>query len=227
MADCWICGSPADSAKHMVKASDFRSVFGRVSQAAPAYKHSSDAKNIPVRGAKAEILKFAPSLCSYCNNSRTQPYDRAWEKLSEAMRFHKPALVARSRVPVARIFEGSVDQSMLNVHLYFTKLLGCYAVEHKVPLPLDYFAYCLREGMAPENLRLIFAHIRGDADGHPIIVGNVEALQMGGRAVSARWFYIVGGIGVEVSFAEPGRPRLTRDRGWHPSDGHTRIRMAR
>ena len=59
---CWICSAPADSAEHMVKASDFRSVFGVVNQNAPVFRHSSAERNFKINGAKAEVLKFRPSL---------------------------------------------------------------------------------------------------------------------------------------------------------------------
>ena len=128
MPSCWICGAAAETAEHMVKASDFRSVFGKVTQNSPAYRQSRIRPNEPIKGANAGILKFASSLCGYCNSTLTQPHDRAWQTLSEFVRGLRPRLRAGNRLPVKAAFSGNVKESMLGVHLYFLKLLGCQAV---------------------------------------------------------------------------------------------------
>ena len=226
MHDCWICGAAAYSAEHMVKASDFRSVFGKVTQKTPAFRHSKDELNVHVRGAQADNLKFAPSLCGFCNNARTQPHDRAWERLSTFVRTSRPPLTSGSRIPLQQVFPCTVKQSMLNVHLYFLKLLGCYAVEYHVPLPVEHFGLCIQNSLPHPCVRLIFVHIAAGATRYSIQVGHINAMNVGGKAVSANWFYIVGVLGVAVSYNEVGHPRLTRDRGWHPSDIGNKIRVA-
>lgn len=223
---CWICGAAADSAEHMVKASDFRSVFGKITQSSPAFRQSKEHPNQPIRGAKAEILKFAPSLCGHCNSTRTQQHDRAWQTLSEFVRRSRPALAAGSRLPLSRIFPGTVKESMLGVHLYFLKLLGCYAVEHKIPLSLNHLAMCLQASVPMQALRLVFVSVPTDSSLHKIQVSDIRTLNIGGKTASAVWFYRVETLGVVVSYCEPGHPILTRDRGWHPSDVCTRIVMS-
>lgn len=223
---CWICGAAADSAEHMVKASDFRSVFGKITQSSPAFRQSKEHPNQPIRGAKAEILKFAPSLCGHCNSTRTQQHDRAWQTLSEFVRRSRPALAAGSRLPLSRIFPGTVKESMLGVHLYFLKLLGCYAVEHKIPLSLNHLAMCLQASVPMQALRLVFVNVPTDSSLHKIQVSDIRTLNIGGKTASAVWFYRVETLGVVVSYCEPGHPILTRDRGWHPSDVCTRIVMS-
>ena len=223
---CWICGATADSAEHMVKASDFRSVFGNITQSSPAYRQSKEHPNQPIRGAKAEILKFAPSLCGYCNSTLTQPHDRAWETLSESVRGARPALAAGSRIPLQRIFPGKVKESMLGVHLYFMKQLGCHAVEHKIPLPVNHFALCIQASIPSQALRLVFVNVPAGSSRHKIQLSPIQTHNIGGKTVSAVWSYRIETLGVFVSYCEPASPRLTRDRGWHPSDGGTRIVMS-
>lgn len=222
---CWICGAIANSAEHMVKASDFKSVFGRVTQSAPAYRHSKESPNQPIRGPKAEILKFAPSLCGNCNSTLTQPHDMAWQRLSEFVRGARPTLAAGSRIPLQRVFPSTVKESMLSVHFYFLKLLGCHAVEHKIPLPVNHFAMCLKHSIACQALRLVFVNVPAGSSRHKIQVGDIQALNIGGKTVSAAWFYRIEMLSVVVSYCEPGHHRLTRDRGWHPNDVSTRIVM--
>ena len=215
MPDCWICGAPADSAEHMVKASDFRSVFGKVTQKAPAFRHSKDKPNVPVRGAQAENLKFAPSLCSFCNNARTQPHDRAWEKFSMFIRTSRPPLIAGSRIPLQQVFPGTVKQSMLNVHLYFLKLLGCYAVEYHVPLLVAHFGLCIQNSLPHPSVRLIFVHVAAGSTRYGIQVGHINAMNVGGKSSFSQ--LVLHGRG-------PWRRSLIQ-RSW-PSKAHPRPRLA-
>ncbi len=226
MTDCWICGALADSAEHMITVSDFKSIFGGVTNQAPVYLHSRNKINDPVHGAKSNKLKFTPSICCYCNNSRTQLHDLAWQKFSESMRSMRPSLVAGSRIPLLRIFPANIKQSMLYVHLYFLKLFGCYAVEYDVPLPIGHFALCILNNVAHPSDHISFVQMAPRSQ-NEILVGPIRARNVSGKTVSANWFYVVGTLGIAVSYNEPGHPRLTRDRGWHPSDIGTQVRTAR
>jgi hypothetical protein len=210
----------------MVKASDFRSVFGQVTQNSPAYRQSKLYRNEPIKGANARLLKFAPSLCKFCNNTRTQPHDKAWQSLSEFVRTTRMPIRVGSRLPLQAIFPGSVKESMLGVHFFFLKQLGCQAVENAIPLPVNQFAMCLQAEIPNQNLRLIFVNVRPDSSSHKIQISPVNALNVGGKSVSAVWMYRVESLGVVVSYCEIGQPQLTRDRGWNPSDVSSRILMA-
>jgi hypothetical protein len=209
----------------MVKASDFRSVFGNVSQHAPVFRHSRVQSNLPVRGANANSLKFQPSICSQCNNTRTQPHDRAWQALSSAIRQHSPGLRRGSLLPTAQAFQGQAKREMLNVHFYFLKLLGCYAVEHSVPLPVSAFAVAILGGYAYPNVRLNFVAVQSRAGQAEVFVSGIRAINRGPRTVGANWFYIVGTAGVLVTYQEAGQPRFSKHPGWQPDDIGLDIRM--
>lgn len=215
---CWICSDPADSSEHMVKASDFRSVFGRVTQKSPAYRHSKGGANHPIKGTDVSAIKFRRSLCQRCNNARTQTHDRAWETFLAFGRSARPMLRRGDRVPFSRIFRGTAKNSALALHLYFLKQFGCHVVENCIPLPIKQFAACILSNNPHPCLRLIFVSFAAEASKYKIQVGDIQTLNRGGQAVCAVWHYRVETIGVIVSYAEPGHPRLTRDRGWHPND---------
>ena len=226
MPTCWICGAFADSSEHMVKASDIRGVYGRITNTKPVFRHSREYRNEVIPGSKSDKLKFAPSLCTYCNSTRTQPHDRAWERFSGYLRERTPHITAGARIPVKEIFHTDCQVSMKRVHLYFVKLFGCYAVEYKVPLPINHFALCILNENPNPNLRLSFVHISQASPKYGILVNHINALNVGGKTVSASWFYIVGVVGVLLSYTEPGHPRLNKHNGWHPDDISPSIRMA-
>jgi hypothetical protein len=209
----------------MVKASDLRSVFGKVTQHAPIYRHAGEARNQVVKGINTEAMRFAPSLCSNCNNARTQPHDRAWETLSDTLRTMTPRPMRGELLPAEQIFGATVGASMLNVHLYFVKLLGCYAIEYGVPLPISSFAVAILGGYAHPNVYLTFVDVRSNEGKNQVHVGNVQAINANSQTVGATWFYIVGTLGVLVTYSERGRPGSSKKPVWHPEDSPTRIAM--
>jgi hypothetical protein len=200
----------------MVKASDFRSVFGHVSQQTPVFRHSKQQRNQVIRGAKACSLKFRPSICSYCNNDRTQKHDRAWEVLSAAIRMHRPPLKRGARLPLEAAFQNRSIEEMLNVHLYFVKLLGCYAVEYAVPLPVETLAVAILGGYPHPNVYLDFVAVASNTIKSEVVVGNINAINRDRQTVGATWFYIVGTAAVHVTYCEARQPSPVRRLGWHP-----------
>jgi hypothetical protein len=217
---CWICGAPADSAEHMVKASDFNAIFPSTTHKTPAFRHSKEQTNQTIKGVNSPILKFKPSICQQCNNARTQQHDKAWARLSHAVRNPTLPLRAGSRLPLKVIFPDGAREAMTCVHLYFTKLLGCYAIEYGIPLPVFEFGTCISNGNPHPHIRLIFVHVPVGSTRDLIQARHVDAANFQGRTVSALWHYLVGSFGVMVSYCEPGhRPhRFTVRQGWHPTD---------
>lgn len=143
---CWICGDDANSGEHMIKASDLKSLFGHVTQQAPLYLHTDQKRNLRVAGIKSDKLMYKSLLCSRCNNERTQPYDRAWERLSSHLRERQPPIRPEMRISLTRAFPGSVKKSMTRVHLFFLKLFGCLIAENNIPIKLEQFARSILQG---------------------------------------------------------------------------------
>lgn len=208
-----------------MKASDIRSHFGSVSQASPIYRHIGDVRNVPVKGVKTPGLKFKPSICRLCNNARTQAHDRAWESLSRALRSLTSPLRKRQRIDLKAILGDDFARLMANVHLYFVKALGCYAVEHRVPLPLKSMAVAIRNGTPHPHIYLTFAAIESNRDKKHVYVGNVKAAMQRDALKGATWFYILGELGVLVTYSEMGRP-AERSSTWHPGDDVPNLNLA-
>lgn len=222
---CWICGSLADSGEHMVKASDFRSLFPGVTHKSPVFRHTREKLNQPIKGANAHNLKFKPSLCQHCNNNRTQQYDLAWQELSEVLQAMSP-LRPGHELPTKRAFGTNANSKMLGVHFYFLKALGCMAVEYAIPLPIKSFAVAILAGMPHPHIRLGFSAVPpATGPSADIYVGHVDAVNRGNQTVGAAWFYVIGCAGVHVVYHEPATPRLARYRGWHPNDVGLCIRL--
>src|SRR5260370_22158967 len=127
---CWICNrNEANSGEHKTKRSDLLAVLGKPTQAKPFYYHDLEQKNRPVKSLDAQILKSPVRICAECNTTRTQPHDRAWERMSERLRA-RPLKVGQW-VRADRIFRHDTRREMRNVHLFFLKLFGCMLCEAK------------------------------------------------------------------------------------------------
>ena len=223
---CWICGGMADSGEHRIKASDLRDLFGRVSPDRPLYYHDEQQRNRLVKGLKANILKSSARLCVKCNNERTQPFDRAWERLSKSLRRRRFHLEIGERIKLQKVFPGHVEKSMLAVHLYFAKVFGCQIAEHHVPIDLSEFSDAILKCRPHPKLHLALCP---PVDNVGVSAGGSEitASQLGERVMYAVWFYILDRLTVRVMFAEVGEKRRGLVDSWHPSENKKIIRVSR
>jgi hypothetical protein len=233
MEKCWICGAEAGSGEHLIKASDLRSRFGRVSPDEPLYMHTKERRNVRINGLKSSKLLSTAPMCHTCNSTGTQPYDLAWEMLSEHLAA-RHALRSGEKINLHRFFPGKVKASMRDVQLFFVKLLGCKCVESAVPVDVQSFARALRERKAHPHIRIGFCppFSRGlVARRSPQVLGSSEVEVLEGtitkRVHFASWFYYLDFVSVRVIYAESElwKPFL-RDH-WHPDSVGKLQRVAR
>lgn len=153
---CWICGNDATTGEDKTKRSDLRSAFGVPTQSNPLFLHDQQRRNRHIGSLDAELLKSPGRICSHCNNTRTQPYDLAWDKLSAALRTRTPAIAPGDIVRLNRIFPYGTAREMRNVHLYFVKLFGCHIAGNPIPLDIGGFADAIMHGRAHPCVYLNF-----------------------------------------------------------------------
>ena len=222
---CWICGAEANSGEHIPKASDISSVFGEVVQNKPIYKHDNENKNLIVKGIKSSILKSNARICMQCNNQRTQPHDRAWEKFSYYLRNREPKLESGQRVRLSKVFPGSRVSSILGVHLFFVKLFGCQIAEHEIPISLELFSKAILENVTHPHIHLAICPAIYN---YKMIGGSEVYVDNEVKHITfATWFYYLDSFCVRVMYAEPGENREGMIGSWHPSKDIKLIRIAK
>lgn len=225
---CWICGDAATTGEHKTKRSDLRSVFGIPTQSNPLYLHDAEKRNRRVGSLDAKVLKSPGRICPHCNNTRTQPHDRAWEKLSAALRTRTPAIAPGSIVRTNRIFRYDTAREMLNVHLYFVKLFGCHIAGNDIPLDIASFADAIMNEKAHPCVYLKFGCGRMFA-GKPMTGMSdmwLTPAPPGGTSTFATWFYDVETVGINVMFAVAEERRQGLVGAWHPGHSTTKLTMA-
>lgn len=219
---CWICGNPANSGEHRLKASDMRVLYKKVSQQRPLYLHTQERRNLRINSiTRSSNLKFKAQLCHNCNTKLTAPYDRAWERLSKYLQ-NCSGLKKGRVVKISNIFPGCIKQEMLNVHLYFVKLFGCAIKEFNIPLDIAPFQQAILNGEAHPKVKIAVGANGSMATGS----SDLQLVRsFNGKSVFATWFYVVGNIAVNIMYAEPTEQRLGLVGAWHPSTISKRLTL--
>lgn len=211
---CWICNvNEANSGEHKTKRSDLLAVLGKPTQERPFYLHDPEGRIFPVKGLSARILQAPIRICTECNTTRTQPHDRAWERMSDQLRARR--LKVGQWVRANSIFPYGTQREMTNVHLFFLKLFGCMLCEakangHEVSIDIAPFSQAIMTGQAHPELHLQF----GKCDG-TVGRSNLRYSTTQHGSVLAGWHYQLDMIAVGVFFAQAGRWECRPD-WWHP-----------
>jgi len=212
---CWICNrNEANSGEHKTKRTDLLAVLGKPTQEAPFYYHDMERPNRLVKSLDAKILKAPIRICAECNTTRTQPHDRAWERMSERLRARR--LKVGEWMRANRIFPYDTRREMMNVHLFFLKLFGCMLCEAKAngyDLPIDIapFSQAIMSGRAHPEVHLQF----GKHDG-PVGRSNLYCGTAQNGGVLAFWLYELVTIAVSVHFVQSGKFEHRTDL-WQPN----------
>jgi hypothetical protein len=225
MMDCWICGDPATTGEHKTKQSDLRAVLGKPSQAQPFYYHDKKVRNRPIGSFKGDFLKSPSRLCARCNNERTQPHDRAWERMSEWLRMRTPPIQAGNFVRGDRVYPFGATEEMRNVHLYFTKLTGCHLTEAGLKFDQAALAKSILTGKPNPYIHLKFGISRS---GLLLGMSDLKAATLAPDSLLAFavWIYSLEALVVHVMYAIPGESREGLVNSWHPRSGSNRFVLA-
>jgi hypothetical protein len=223
--NCWISGAPATTGEHKTKQSDLRAVLGKPTQTRPFYYHDKTLRNRPIGSYKGDFLKSLSRLCAPCNNQRTQPYDLAWERMSNFLRTQAPPLRAGDFVRADRIYPLGADREMQNVHLYFTKVTGCHLVEAGIKFDQAALASSLLTGKPNPYIRLKFGISQTG-----LLVGATDlcadTLAFDSSAAFAIWVYSLNSLVVHVMYAIVGERRNGLFNAWHPRLGFDQFILA-
>jgi hypothetical protein len=220
---CWICGDPATTGEHLIKKTDLAEIFGKPKPKNPLFLHNATKTNHIVQGLNANALKLASRLCANCNNQRSQPYDRAWERFSHTVRNRFPPVVPGDFVRADHIYALGSNRELRNVQLYFVKLFGCLIHEHKIPIDLQSFAKALLEGKFHRD---VFIRLGCIPCGHRVV--GVAGLSMAtdrktSKVSCAQWFYELGCFAVNVIYTPDHDFWDLTDGAWHPKHGTGRL----
>ena len=210
--NCWICEAEAVSREHTIKKSDLKSVYGDVTQNQPLFYSNDNSRNIRVGSLKSQRFTSPAKICKYCNTTRTQPHDRAWEQFSSTMRLMLRKSALPNSVRANSIFQYDTRRMMINIHLYFIKLFGCHIATAEIPIELAEFSSSIMNSKAHPNVYLGFWRIEPRVGMSNIVTEITD----NGDCAFATWFYEIENLAVNVMYALPGEKREGMVNAWHP-----------
>jgi hypothetical protein len=136
---CWICGAAANSAEHRLKKSDLVRAHGRGPyMGLSALAHVRGQQETLIQGPGSKHIKYAPSLCAYCNNTRTQPFDRAYEQfITWALDQNEESILKKRFINFAEVFGSNWPNLQCDLYKYFAKSFGCRLIDAGITVPVD------------------------------------------------------------------------------------------
>jgi len=172
---CWWCGDLATTEEHRIKASTLRRVArlddGTVTPG-NVFKSSSDYEASLRSLSKGPQVRWRKNLCGDCNNSKSQPFDRAYDAF-EAFLVERFDLISTwERLDWRTVFGDGWQGKARDLARYFGKQLGCMLATHRLQVPKELIDFLNGADRCPPicfslfiNPRAVEAHAKMRRDG--------------------------------------------------------------
>ena len=124
---CWICNNcEASSKEHIIKKSDIKRAYGQGSyKGGSAPVHVKNGAMNHVQGADSKLLKYKESLCHHCNNTFTQPFDRAYDTFVDFVYNNSDEIVRKRFIDFSEVYGERFEEGQLDLYKYLAKSFGC------------------------------------------------------------------------------------------------------
>ncbi len=141
---CWWCLTrPADTREHRWPRSLFERLYGEgayVKNGGGQPIHRTGEIQHLVRGAGADVLTYRSSLCSKCNNERSQPFDLALQKFFHYAIDNQEDLARDQCIDFLDVYGQSWPAAIDYLIRAFAKDLGCRLAESGTSIPKEIMA---------------------------------------------------------------------------------------
>lgn len=149
---CWICKErPANSQEHSFKASRLRDLQD---PSGPLHVPIDGTIHL-VRGPNSSTVKFGKTICSTCNNDRTQVFDAAYDYFISFLKKNYDYFRTRDEFLWEEIFSDS-PYSQLDLERYYIKNIGCRIVDVGAEVPEDIRSFLFDYQQWPTFTLLLF-----------------------------------------------------------------------
>lgn len=141
---CWWCGSLNISEEHKYKKTDIkREYFSTTSEQKIVLSSISNInqKGKIIQGPNSKYVKFKASLCQNCNNSKSQPFDEAYDIFIKFLKNNESNTIKYSFINAIDIYRDNCNKQIQYLTKYFIKHLCCTLTDVKVSVPVNLIDY--------------------------------------------------------------------------------------
>lgn len=183
---CWICGAPADSREHKFKRTDVTRAGGDWSLGERPSLLNDKGLSL-IQGSDSKKVKFGKVLCTPCNTTISQPWDKAYEVFSDWIVNAAASLMTMEALDFGKIFGATYQYDVLNLLKYLLKHFGCQLSDRDYTIPTNLPELLARDDLAPFTVTLARSqHWYGIERGSSGLFGNFamfgQICQSTGRA---------------------------------------------
>lgn len=156
---CWICGARADTREHRIKRSDLARRYGNQPfKYVGGMLHFVGEEAREVQGPNARPLTYESMLCRPCNNTTSQPWDRAYEQFERWLFDHETLVLDRRFILFEEVYgTDAFPAACPALYKYFVKAFGCRLTDAGMSVPVDLVTLLLSEERFLTKLRLTFS----------------------------------------------------------------------
>ncbi len=197
---CWICKSEATSGEHHIKKSDLKLLYPYATQKKPIYCIRNGKLQKKIGGIKSKSFMFDSLLCKECNNHRTQPHDKAWERLSSYLYKNWMKVQSDGYIDLYDVFRSDYIHEMLQVQLFFTKIFGCKISESLSPIDLNIFSQSILDEQEHPYLYISIRKSMETTKGNRAVLSDIEICTENEKTIYAHLFYTIGNVTVDMIY---------------------------
>lgn len=136
-----------------------------------------------VQGPGSAILKFEANLCATCNGARSQPFDRAYDRLTNYLAEKQTHVLASRQIDLRSVFGQSWQPQTDNLLRYLVKHAGCRLAQNNIQIPASLVGF-LGGAEPPNDALALEVEIRGDV-AEMVSMGFTGGLGLGDLFVSS------------------------------------------
>ncbi len=135
---CWICGESSETGEHRIKKSDLVERFGKGPfRGDDALVHVKAGRMRDLQGPDSKLVKYEKNLCACCNNTTTQPFDKAYEQFVPWVMANEAEVVRRRVIDFEAVYGADWATKQRDLFKFFAKCFGCRVDEAGLAVPQD------------------------------------------------------------------------------------------
>jgi len=137
---CWWCGATELTGEHKFKKKDLERLYGKGVDFRTSdvnlidYRSNKTSKRL--QSAKSIFAQFEKSLCPNCNNSKSQPFDLAYDTLIEYYFANQEQITRDKFIDLSQCYGENWLDKKESLSKYIIKHIGCRLSEHNY-LPFE------------------------------------------------------------------------------------------